>query len=121
EIFLDIADGRIKLKEPVLDMNVLEFKDINISGVMDNRRFTVKDLNMTGGPVSGNATGTVQIDNVFLNSRLNLRAELEPSPDLSRDMPEVGNAINAMKNLMKDGKFRLDIQGTLDRPLPKFR
>ncbi|MBN2418076.1 MAG: type II secretion system protein GspN, partial [Deltaproteobacteria bacterium] len=28
EIFLDIADGRIKLKEPVLDMNVLEFKDI---------------------------------------------------------------------------------------------
>ena len=121
EISLDLVDGRIRLKKPILDLNVLEFKKIDLSGVIDNRRLNIKDLNMTGGPMNGSATGSVRINNDLLNSRLNIKAEIEPSSSLSKDMPEVGNAINMMKNIMKNGKLRIDIQGTIYRPLPKIR
>jgi type II secretion system protein N len=120
EIHLDMTDGKVKLKKPFLDLDALEFKKMNISGIIDNRRLNIKDLNMTGGPLNGSATGTVQIRDDLLNSRLNLKAEIEPSPSLSQDMPEVGNTISMMSNIMKDGKLRIDIQGTLDRPSPKF-
>ncbi len=121
EISLDLTDGRFNLKNTFLDMDVVEFKKISLSGVLDDRKLNIKDLDMTGGPLNGSATGTVRISNELLNSRLNLKTEIEPSPSLSRDMPGVSNAINMMKNKMKNGKLRIDFQGTIERPLPNFR
>ena len=121
EISLDLTDGRVKLLNPFLGMDRVEFRKISFSGVLDNRRLNIKELNMRGGPVSGSAKGSVVIGNVVLNSRLNLRAEIEPSPSLAQEMPEVGRAIDLMKSKMKNGKLQLDIMGTFNRPLPKFR
>ena len=121
EISLDMADGKFILKKPLLDMDVVDFQKISLSGVLDNRRLNIKDLDMTGGPVSGSASGTIQINNVFLSSRLRLKAEIEASPTLDRDAPGVGKAFDLMKNKIKDGKLHIDIRGTIDRPLPQFR
>ena len=121
ELSLNMADGKVKFLKPFLGMDRVNFKRINFSGVFDNRRLNIKDLKMTGGPLNGSASGTVRISNNLLNSRLNLKAEIEPLPSLSQEMPDVGKAINLMKNRMKDGKLRFDITGTPDRPLPKIR
>jgi len=121
EISLNLSDGRVKFKTPILDLDELEFKNMSMSGIIDNRRLNIKALNMTGGPVNCSATGTVQISNDFLNSRLNLQTEIEPSPSLYQEMPQVGRAMNVMKNRIKDGKLRIDFQGTIDRVIPKLR
>ena len=121
EISLNLSGGKIKFKKPILDLDELEFNKMNISGVIDNRRLSIKDLNMTGGPANCTATGTIQISNDFLNSRLNIKTEIEPLPSSYQEMPAVKNAINLVKNKMKDGKFRIDFQGTLDKVTPKFR
>ena len=121
EISLNLSDGKIKFKTPILNLDELEYKKINVSGVIDNRRLNIKDLNMTGGPVNCTATGTILISNDFLNSRLNIKTEIEPLPSLYQEMPEAGNAINLMKNKIKDGKLLIDFQGTLNRVIPKFR
>lgn len=121
EISLDLADGRFKLVNPVLDMNEIGFKKISLSCVLDNRRLSIKDLIMTGGPVNGSATGTVLLSNNLFSSRLGLTGEIEPSPSLFQDMPEAGKAINLIKNGMKDGKLKIEIHGTLEKPLYKFR
>ena len=121
ELSFNIVDGKFKFKKQVLNLDALQFKKMDISGVIDNRRLNIKDLILTGGPISGSATGTVRIDNNLLNSKLNLKAELEPSPSLSREMPEVWKLFNIMKDKMKNGKLPVDFQGTLGRPIPKFR
>lgn len=121
EISADMTDGSIKLVKPFLGMDTVEFKKISLSGVLDNRRLTIKDLNMTGGPFSGSATGTVQINNNFPSSRLNLRAEIEPSPSLMQENPNVGKAIDLVKNQMKGGKLPVNIRGTIERRLYNFR
>ena len=121
EISLNLSDGMIKFKKPIFDLNALEFKKLNISGVIDKRRLNIKEFNMTGEDINGSATGTIQIGNQIQNSRLNLKTELEPLPSLYQDMPKVGNAINGIKSKMSNGKLRVDLQGTLDRPLPKIR
>jgi type II secretion system protein N len=121
EISLNLSDGMIKFKNPIFDLNALEFKKINISGVIDNRRLNIKEFNMTGKDVNGSATGTIQIGNEIQNSRLNLKTEIEPLPSLYQDIPKVGKAINGIKSKMSDGKLRIDLRGTLDRPLPILR
>ena len=121
EISLNLSDGKIKFKAPVLNLDELEYKKINVSGVIDNRRLNIKDLNMTGGPVNCTATGTIQISNDFLNSRLNIKTEIEPLPSFYQEMPAAKNVINLVKNKMKDGKLLIDFQGTLNRVIPKFR
>ena len=121
EISLDLADGTFKLVNPVLDINEIGFKKISLSCVLDNRRLSIKDLIMTGGPVNGSATGTVLLSNNLFSSRLGLTGEIEPSPSLFQDMPKVGKAINLIKNGMKDGKLKIEIHGTLEKPLYKFR
>ena len=121
EISLDLADGRFKLVNPVLDINEIGFKKISLSCVLDNRRLSIKDLIMTGGPVNGSATGTVLLSNNLFSSRLGLTGEIEPSPSLFQDMPEAGKAINLIKNGMKDGKLKIEIYGTLEKPLYKLR
>lgn len=121
EISLDLIDGRFKLVNPLLNMNEIGFKKISLACVLDNRRMSIKDLIMTGGPVNGSATGILQLSNNLLSSRLMLACEIAPSPSLFQDMPEAGKAINLMKNRMKDGKFKIDIRGTLERPSYKLR
>ena len=120
ELSFNLVDGKFKFRKPVFDLDALQFKKIDISGVIDNRRLNIKDLILTGGPISGSATGTVQINDDLLNSRLNLKTELEPSPSLSREMPEVWKAINLI-NKMKNGKLLIDFTGTIDSPIPRFR
>ncbi|MGD9158755.1 MAG: type II secretion system protein GspN [Desulfobacteraceae bacterium] len=121
EIYLDLADGKVKFLKPFLGMDRVEYREINFSGVLDNRKLNIKDLNMTGGPVNGNATGTVQISNDFWSSRLSITAEIEPSPSLAQEMPGVEKAVNLMKNKMRDGRLPVDIRGTLERWSYNFR
>ena len=121
EISLDLSEGKVKLKKTFLDMDVLEFKKMNISGVIDNRRLSIKDLNMTGGPVNGSATGTIQISNDLLGSRLNLKAEIEPSSSMGREAPGMEKAFNLVKSKMKDDKLPIEIRGTFDRLSYNFR
>lgn len=116
---LNLSEGSYKLKEPFLGINRIGFKNINLSGIINNQRFNIKDMKMTGGPFSGTATGTVRINssNLF-NSRLDLKAEIEPTPSLAQDMPGVERLI---KNMMKGGKLRVDLQGTIESPSFKIR
>lgn len=119
ELSLNMADGKVKFLEPFLGIDRVDFKGINLSGIIDNKKLTIKELNMTGGPLNGNITGTILINSSdFPASRLNLKAEIEPTPSLSQDMPEVERLI---KNMMKGGKLRLDIPGTIESPSPKIR
>ncbi len=122
EISLYLAEGKLKLVNPILNLNEISFNKISLSSILDNRRLNIKDLIMTGGPINGTATGAVQLDNNILSSRLRLSMEIEPLPSLFRNMPEAGNATNNLiKDMMKNGKLKIDIQGTLEKPSYEFR
>lgn len=117
ELSLYLSEGSFKLKEPFLGINRIGFKNINLLGIIDNLRFNIKEMKMTGGPFNGTATGSVRINSSnFFNSRLNLETEIEPTPSLAQDMPEVERYIK-----MKGDKLKVDLLGPLDNITYKFK
>jgi type II secretion system protein N len=120
DISLEAKKGRIKPAMPLFDIRDIGFEKICLKGALDNMRFNVKDLSITGGPINGKARGDLQLAQDILTSGLRLSAEITPSPAMKDEMPDIARAIES-SNIMKNGKLRFDIQGTLSNPMPVIR
>jgi type II secretion system protein N len=119
-ISLKMVNGRFKQTIPLFDVDGIKFEMISLKGVLDNMNLNIKDLSMTGGPFNGKAKGDIQLKQDILLSGLRLSAEITPAPGMKKEMPEVARAIESSK-IMKGGKLRFDIQGTISNPLPVIR
>ncbi|NLD36351.1 MAG: type II secretion system protein GspN [Desulfatiglans sp.] len=120
DISLDAKKGIIKPVLPLFDVRDIGFEKISLTGVLDNMRFNVKDLSMKGGPINGKARGDLQLKRDILSSGLRFSAEITPTPEMKIEMPDIAGAIES-SNIMKNGKLKFDIQGTLTNPLPVIR
>lgn len=76
---------------------------------------------MTGRLINGTTTGNIQLKDDILSSRLNLKAKIEPLSSLLQENPLAAKAVSLMKKRMKNGKFTIDIKGTIDKPSLKFK
>jgi len=116
EVSLELTDGKINLKKPFIELNEIEFDKINISGVLDKRKFNIKSLDITGSDINGSGSGDIPLKDNILSSRLRLKVEIEPSPTLLQENPLVDTAVRLIKKRAKDGKYIIDIKGTIGKP-----
>lgn len=121
ELFMELTRGRFKFKKTFFGINDIDVRGLDFSGEISNRKFLIKKLDLTGALMNGTASGSIDLAEDLLASRLNLKAEIEPSSALQHDNPDAGKALQLIENKKKDGKFFLIIGGTIDKPLPKFK
>ncbi|NLA76006.1 MAG: type II secretion system protein GspN [Deltaproteobacteria bacterium] len=119
-IFLEAKKGRIKPSMPLFDIRDIGFENISLTGALVNMRFNLKDLSMKGGPINGKARGDVQLKSDIISSGLKFSVEITPTPEMKSEMPDIAMAIES-SNMLKNGRLRLDIQGTLTNPIPVIR
>lgn len=120
DIYLEAVKGSIKPAMPLFDVRDIGFEKIGLTGVLDNMRLNLKDISITGGPFNGRAKGDIQLKRDIYSSGIKLSAEITPGPTMKKEMPEVLRALESSK-LMKGGKLRLNIEGTLENPTPVIR
>ena len=121
EISLAMTSGRIKFKKPVFDVEFAAFKDITLTAVYNNRSLNIKKLEMNGILVNGNTKGTVRVSSNLPLSRLNLKGEVEPLPQLFKEIPAAENAVKLYKKKMKNGNLPIEIKGTIEKPSFRIR
>ncbi len=121
EISLELTSGKIKFNKPVFDVESAAFKDITLSAVYNNRSLNIKSLDMNGMLVNGSISGRVQVAVNLPSSRLSLKGDIEPLPQLFSEMPEAEKAIDLVKNRMKNGKLPIEILGTIEKRSTRIR
>jgi type II secretion system protein N len=120
EAFLTISDCPVKLAERVLTLETIDFNEIQIKMSLKRQEISISRAELKGDKMIGTFSGTIDMDNDFMESRLDLRGEVEPTATLFRDVPGAGEAINLIKEGLRDGKLPFTLKGTIKNPKMSF-
>lgn len=120
DISLEIFDGKIKLLDPILKLEAIDFYEINLTAEMKNKKISIAGTELLGNGIKGTASGTIRLNDDFLTSRLDLKGELEFSSTFFQDMPDVQNAISILTSGNDDGKLSFNVKGTIEKPRFNF-
>ncbi len=116
EASLTISDGLLKLAEPVLGVETVDFKEIQVKMSLKGQRISISTAELKGSKMTGTFSGAIDMDSDFMESRLDLHGKVEPAATFFRDVPGAGQAIN----LIKDGKVPFTLKGTIRDPRMDF-
>lgn len=120
EAFLTISDCLVKLAEPVLGLETVDFNEIQVKMSLKRQRISISRAELKGDKMMGTVSGTINMDSDFMESRLDLQGKVEPTATLFRDVPGAGEAINLIKEGLKDGKLPFTLKGTIKNPKMSF-
>jgi len=120
EADLILSDGWIKLLQPILNLESIDFNKAQIKIVLKNQKLNLTHLDLNSENLHGSASGTIFLRKEFLKSRLDLKGAIEPFADFFQDMNDSDNIMKIIKQRLKGGKLPFTIQGTIKKPGVKF-
>lgn len=120
EAVLTITEGLVKLAEPVFTLTAVDFDEILLSLSLKKQKLSVSQAELKGDKMIGNASGTINLNSDFMESRLNLKGEVEPMAALFQNVPGAADAVNLIKKSLKDGKLPFSLKGTIKNPQINF-
>jgi hypothetical protein len=120
EAFLTISDCLVKLAEPVLTLETIDFDEIQVKMSLKRQQISISSAELKGDKMIGTFSGNIDMDKDFMESRLDLQGKVEPTAKLFRDMPGAGEAINLIKEGINDGKLPFTLKGTIKNPKMSF-
>ena len=117
EANLKVANGRVELMVPLLNMNALEFDEIFMDMVFKKRSITVTRFELQGPLLKGSLSGTVYMRENIAESRLNLQGKIEPFASFFGKAGGAYDAVRFFKQKLKKGTLSFIIRGTIGHPL----
>jgi type II secretion system protein N len=120
EAFLMISDGLVRLAEPILTLETIDFNEIQVKMSLKGQEISISSGELKGDKMIGTFSGTINIDSDFMGSRLDLQGKVEPTAALFRDVPGAAKAIDLIKEGLKDGKLPFILKGTIENPEISF-
>jgi len=115
EANLKISNGSVALKEPFLDLESINFDEIQVKLALKNRNIELSHFKMRGQEIQGTLSGTIRLNREFLKSRL----ELDGNIELQKAMFN-RNSENSDKNVLMQGNLKLPFKITGTIEMPKF-
>jgi len=112
EADLKITDGGVELKEPLFNLESINFDELDIKLVLRDQKVELSHVKMRGREVQGVLAGTIRLKRDLLKSGLDLRGSIEMGGDLFKG--SMGNAETS-----RPLKLPFVIQGTIMEP--RFR
>ena len=120
DAILTISEGLIKLAEPVLTLEAIDFSEILIRMSLKKQKVSISHAELKGEKMIGTISGTIHLNTDLPESRLDLKGEVEPMAALFQDVPAAAQAINLIKKSLKDGKLPFSLKGTIKNPQKNF-
>jgi type II secretion system protein N len=120
EALLTISDCLVKLAEPVLTLETIDFDEIQVKMSLKRQQISISSAELKGDKMIGTFSGNINMDKDFMESRLDLQGKVEPTAKLFKDMPGSGRAINLIKEGINDGKLPFTLKGTIKNPKMSF-
>jgi type II secretion system protein N len=113
---LTIVDGKLKLREPFLTIETIEFEEMDIELVLKDGKIDVSRLELKGDQMQGDLSGTILLKDEFVNSNLNLKGTIEPFAAFFERAGGARDTVAFFKQRLKQGPVSFAIRGTLKAP-----
>jgi len=115
-----ITDGSVKLLQPVLGLDTLDFDRLSMEMAMKDRKLSLNRVHLEGKVVKGEISGAITLDTDLSRSRLDLRGTMEPLGGLFGNSKGDAAALNFLRQGLKKLKRSFVIQGTFMNPVFRF-
>jgi type II secretion system protein N len=116
EARLTIVDGMVKLREPFLTIETIEFKGMDIELILKGGKIDVSRLELKGSQMQGSLSGTIFLKDELVNSNLNLKGTIEPFAAFFESAGGTRDTVAFFKERLKKGPVSFAIRGTLKAP-----
>ena len=117
---LDISGGSVKLLQPILGFESLQFDRLSVKMNLKNKKMTLSDVSLKGPAVKGRLSGTIILNNNFQASRLDLKGTIEPLGGLFGNLKGESNSLKSLRQKLKNLQRSFIIRGTFRNPQIKF-
>jgi type II secretion system protein N len=111
-----VVDGRIFFVEPFMDLQSMDFHRINVQMVLDGQQLIVNGFDLGGRQMDASASGTIYLDSVFDRSSLDLMVSVKPSADFLTKKRALFDAVSFLTKRLEEGRFIVNVRGTLAQP-----
>ncbi len=116
-----IANGSLKLSQPFLGMESVDFQRVDVQMVLEKQRISVERCDFAGKQMEGNMSGSILLNSNLADSRLNLKVAVKPLSDFPGD--KGGGLLDVVKLLgqsFSKGTYKITIRGTFAQPQVNF-
>jgi type II secretion system protein N len=114
---LRLADGRIEFITPLYGLDNLSFTEMETEFEIDGMLLKIDRLTAEGSDLTGSIAGTVNIKYPVRRSKLNLKGEVTPGPDIIKKLGELEPMISVfLRNRSGKKGLPINLNGTLDNP-----
>lgn len=113
EASLTLSNGSFELMEPILDINVIYYKEVLFTAALKGQILNISDINLKGDDFLAQASGEIGLKDPIDRSSLNLKCTIEPTASFIK---EAGDAALLIKQALKNGKISFTLQGTISKP-----
>ena len=120
EAILNISGGSVKLLQPILGFESLQFDRLSIKMTLKNKKVVLSDVGLQGPAVKGQLSGTIILNNDIPASRLDLKGTIEPLGGLLGNLKGGANSLKILRQSLKNLQRSFVIRGTLRDPEFKF-
>ncbi|MDB9822800.1 type II secretion system protein GspN [Deltaproteobacteria bacterium] len=120
DAILTLSAGRIKLLEPVFDLESIEFDEVLLNFALKDQKLNVSNVELRGKEMHGKASGTIYLGKELLESSVDLKGTIELYADLFVNSPKARDVISFFKQGLQDGKLAFNIKGTIKDPRINF-
>lgn len=120
EGILSISDGRVKLLQPILGLEAIDFDRLNMKLALKDRRLSLAHVELEGRSIKGELSGTVMLNADISRSRLDLKGTLEPLGGLLETMKGNTATLSFLRQGLKKLHRSFVIQGTFKNPVFRF-
>jgi type II secretion system protein N len=120
EANLKLSQGRVKLLQPILTFESIEFDEMEIEMALKKQDVKVTRLELKGKELHGTLSGTITLKEEFARSSLDLRGTIEPFAEFFKSTPGTQDTVKLFKQRLKRGTLSFVIHGTLREPRIEF-
>jgi type II secretion system protein N len=111
-----LSNGRIELQRPVLDLNAVDFDEIWVKLTLKKRRIDLTHMELKGPNIYGTLTGTISMRREFMDSGLNLKGTVDPSPSFFEGSEGASVTVKLLGQSLGNGPLSFRVRGTLKNP-----
>jgi type II secretion system protein N len=120
EANLRLSQGMVKLLQPLLTVESIEFNEMEIEMALEKQEIKVTRLELKGQQLHGTLSGTIKLKQEFAESNLHLRGTVEPFAEFFKSTPGTLDTVKLFKQRLKRGTLSFVIHGTLGKPSFEF-
>jgi len=115
-----ISGGSVKLLQPILGLDSLNFDRLFMEMALKDRKVSLKRVQLDGKTVKGELSGTITLNADLSRSRLDLKGTMEPLGGIFGNTKVDVAALNLLRQGLKKLRRSFVIQGTFKNPEFRF-